>query len=540
MTSHGATIGSEATPRPTLAGTIGDGALFLIPLAGYVVLDVGTRWMSRVDGFRLDDPVLLIGALASQPLAWGVGVAGASALILRSRERLLTKWGELDRGRLLRWLVVPGLALLTWQDVLYDYNFVVDQTHLVDRSLMAALGVAALARPVFLVPFALQSRIVAEQFTVPFNTRFAQNIDELLVISLLVIAAVHLAYVVTASSDSSPAIPLLGAAVAAHYFIPGRSKLVANWIAYDDLSNLPLAGYSAGWLGQTDGAFARTASGALRSLGGFALVGTMAVELGSVVAAFHHRILRLWLPAAILFHIILFALTGFWFLGWIAVEVALWFALSQRPVRDWLSAAWTPARGAATVIVVVALGAFAFHPPRLTWFDSPVSYGYRITATGVSGTEYNVPPSLFAPNEQEISFMQATLGPREPLASGYGAATTDPTAYRELQDLTTLDDVATAELATEPAITGDATEYLAQFARFANAGTRVPWSGVSPPDHFWTHGSEPVFRFDEPIVRIDVSVLTSLHRDGDPVTRLERVLSLAVDDDGSSRVIDDA
>jgi len=75
---------------------------------------------------------------------------------------------------------VAGLAL-----------YLLGQTHAVDRVLVAALGLACLVRPVFLIPFALQSRVIGDQFDYPFETTAAQNVDELLIIALLGIAAVH-------------------------------------------------------------------------------------------------------------------------------------------------------------------------------------------------------------------------------------------------------------------------------------------------------------------------------------------------------------
>ena len=87
--------------------------------------------------------------------------------------------------------------VLAWQSALYDYNWLADRTHGFDRALVVVLAVAAIVRPAFLVPFVIVVRVVNEQFLFPFGTTAARNVDDLLLMALLVIAATHLLFVVT-------------------------------------------------------------------------------------------------------------------------------------------------------------------------------------------------------------------------------------------------------------------------------------------------------------------------------------------------------
>jgi len=86
--------------------------------------------------------------------------------------------------------------------------------HAADRVLLACLAVGCVLRPVFLLPFVIESRVIASQFDVPFHTTAAQNIDALLLIALVAVAATHLWFVATGRRRSAPVILVLTAAIA--------------------------------------------------------------------------------------------------------------------------------------------------------------------------------------------------------------------------------------------------------------------------------------------------------------------------------------
>ena len=510
--------------------------MLVIGLFGlYVALDLATRLLARLDPKYLDDPILLVGAIRSQPAAYIAALLGFGVVLWLWPKRVWSRWRALERGQVLRWLAVALLAVLVWQGSLYEYNFLLGQTHLADRLILGGLAVAAVLRPVFLAPFAAQCRIMASQFNYPLGTRSAQNIDELLVIALLALAAIHLLFVVTARRQTAPVLLLLTAAVASHYFISGTSKLLTGWVYSNDLSNLPLSSYSAGWLGQGDGQWSEQISSVVRAIGWPVLAGTLVLELGSVVAAAHYRLMRLWLPAAVLFHVVVFAMTGFWFLGWIILEIGLLIILTRPGLHEWVHPNATPARGALVVVIVLFAGGTIFHPPRLNWWDAPVSYGYRIVAIGASGAEYQVPISAFAPLVQEVSFLHLRLGPRDPASGGYGYVGSSD-RLRELQSVTTFDEVKSLEGVTPPDQIDLARNFMLSFMDNANERGRSAWSAIPSPDHFWTGSPQPNYGFDEPIEQLDVFLLTSIHGDGEPVRRSELVLTLQRGEDGAAQV----
>lgn len=504
--------------------------------ATFAILNTASRLLSDVNVARLDDPFLLAGAIQSNLVLFLAAGVGLAAVAWKWPGRLWTKWEVLDHGQELRYLSLAMLAVLTWQGSLYEPNFLLDQAHLFDRLLLVVLAVASFYRPMFLVAFALQSRIIAGQFEYPFGTTAAQNIDQLLVIALLAIAAAHLLYVVSGSTKTSPVVMILSAAIAAHFFIPGRAKLAIDWVGANNISNLPLSGYTAGWVGQGDGGWSRQMSSLAASINPLLLIGTLAVELGSLVAAMHYRLMRLWLPIAVVFHLVTFMFTGFWFLPWITVEIGLLILFTRKSLRGWLQENATPARALLTAMAVVFLGGLLFHPPRLAWLDAPVSYGYRIEAIGESGVQYQVPISTFAPVEQDLAFFILRLDATNPASGGYGAIGS-PQRIRQLNEVTTFAELEALEEPSDPEKRLLSQRFMMEFMDRANQSGKTPWSPIAPPDHFWTGSLMPRYVFNEPITRLDVFVLRAIHDNGNPRFQRDLVLTLTLDDAGKSQVV---
>ena len=466
-------------------------------VATFVVFTVVEHLVRAAAVVTVDDlPRASLVAAAAGHRWWALaalGLAGAAAAV-RHPGRLLAPWPELEQGRALRLFTGALVVILAWQASCYRYNWLADRLHGPDRLLVVLLGVAALAGPAFLVPFAVVVRIVAEQFVLPFDTPAGRNIDDLLVLVVLAVAAGHLLYVATGRNRTAPVLLVAGSALAAHFFIPGKGKVVIGWLAHGDLANLPLSSWTAGWLAGGDGGWARSLAGFYQTFRLPVMAATLALELGSIVAVTRPRLLRWWLPGAVVFHLMTFATTGFWFVPWIVVEVGLLALLAAPSLREWAAANATPARG--LVAVAAVLGApVLFHPPGLAWLDAPVSYGYRIEATGVSGTRYQVPASALAPLSHHVAFDRLQLETTALASGAYGAMATAPDVDA-LEPITTFAQLDAYELALgPPAPVEPSQQFLADFLTYAHRPHRSLAARVAarlgPPEHFWTSAPDP-------------------------------------------------
>lgn len=492
--------------------------------AGFVVAYAAVDLLTRaVAGFRAVDtggPVLAMDALAATPVAAVLLVILIGLAVVRGRGITLGPWSVLEQGAALRLLVAPLILLLVWQGALGAYDYHLDQANVIDRLLLVAAGVGALFRPGFLVAFVAQQRILATPLAFPFGPVPGRNIDELLVIVIAAVAGAHLLVAITRRHDTSPLVAVIIAAIATHFFVPGFGKLRDGWLLGEDLRYLAPNANAAGWLGQTDGGLIQNLSELVTTIGLPARLGVLVLELGVAVAALRHRWFRWWLVPAVLFHVVNFLMLGYWFIGWIVLEVGL-FVLLRRAPREWLDRNLSPARGLATAAIVVVLGTTLFHPPRLRWFDSPVAEGYRIEAIGESGASYHVPFDALAPFEEDLAFTSLLLGDHRPLTGPYGAVGGSERVeqLQQLDHLAGVDELREPLTADERLVRDRSEAFLADWLMRANQraagegpGIDRLWS-VRAPTWFWTGRPEPNYRFDEPIRQLRVDRLTSLTTD---------------------------
>ena len=529
--------------RRAVAWTLGrdqpvDLAVVLGAFVAYLVLDRWTAAIAVINEADLGSFSLVAEAATSRwwllaPLALLFG----AGFVLR-RRAMLASWSDLDGGRSLQILSSVLIGLLAWQAALYDVNFFAGQLHGFDRLLVAALAALAIYRPIGIVPFVFVVRVVNEQFIHPFGTVAAKSVDELLLIALLAVAVAHLLLILTGRSETAPTLLIIGAAVASHFFWPGKAKLVSEWLQLTDVGNLPLSSYRAGWLGATDGTIAR----GLSDFFGFfrlpVLIGTLIIEVGALVAVIHPKVLRVWLPSFAFFHIMTFATTGFFFVGWTLLELGLLLLLSLPRFTSWVTANATPARGLVAVAAVVGAPVL-FHPPGLVWLDAPISYGYEIEAVGESGADYHVPISSLAPLDHHVSFSRLQLAERLAGSGGYGAIST-PIELESLNEIEDFEALELYELALgEPPPTDTSQEFFLSFFEHVNEGGHRRWLGLGPPDRFWTSREAPTYDFVEPLQRLEVVLVTSIHGEDGIISRRQLVLAIE-DDEGAATVVSEA
>ncbi len=515
--------------------SVGDLAAVVGLFGVFLILDRLTRQLTTLSDHSLHQPVLSLSAFWQRPFLASALIVSVAVGLRVSGQRVLSNWAVLDNGKNLQLLAAPLIVYLAWQNSLYSYNFVLGQTHLADRIVVVVLAILALARPAFLLPFAMQTRLVVGQFDFPFGTKATANISGLLILSLLAIGAGHLVYVATGRADTSAVLLLLSAAVASHFYLPGKSKLALDWLELNDISDLPLSSYTAGWQGHGDGDWSRSMSSLAQAGGKFVLGATMVLELGALLAITGYRLMRVWLPLAIIFHVTVFAMTGFWFLPWILLEFGLLLLFIRPSLKPWLSQNSTPARALFTFLSVLLAGSTLFQPQGLAWIDAPVSYGYRIEGVGQGGTRYSITPTDLGYLGQELTFFRLRLTEDDPLSGGYGALPdgSNLAELTQLRSFADLDQMRASNASPSSAVTREKSiAFLKAFLDHANQTERRPRPWFSPFPYFWASGPESRFTFTEPLVRLEVTVLTSIHQDGNPEFREQIVLILQVQEDG--------
>lgn len=518
---------------------VGDVIAVLATFVLYLVMDRVSQTLVAVGFDDLDALSLTVASIGGRWwLYLAVVIAAVVGLVLR-RDRMLAPWSDLDHGRTLQLMMLPLLVLLGWKGGFYAFNFVAGEVHLLDRVLAVALAVGAWYRPVVLLALVTQIRIINEQLLYPFGTISVETIDDYLLIPLIACAAGHGLYVVTGRRSTSPVLLVIVTSIAGHFFLPGRGKLAIDWFGNSELSNLPLASYTAGFGASTDGGFARFMADFFETMNLPVMIGTLVLELGVLIAVVHLKLFRWWLPGMIVFHLFTFAATGFFFFSWVVLEAIVLVVLFAPGLRSWVAENATPARGIIAVMAVLG-SPVLFHAPGLAWIDGPVSYGYELEAVGDSGADYHVPLSTFAPLEHEMTFGRPQLAPTEHLTGGYGSLV-DTTNLAQLEAIETFEQLEALE-AEQPEST--LVEPSQNFLLAFFDGTAIDRSNhwplrFGPPLYFWSGRPEPAYDYDEPLVLLEVYQVTAIHGDdGDPDERRVRVLRIERGPDGAGVVVD--
>lgn len=507
-------------------------------VAAYVVLDVLTRGAANLDPADAFESVLAWRMVVSNPIAVVLLIAACAALYRTGRGRLLARWSAIEHGTVLRRFVSPIVVISTWVGATYEFNYFLDQWHAADRLLLVALAVGAWFRPIVLLAFVLQFRVIADQFAVPLGALASQNISELLMIVLLVVVAMYVVAAFTGASDTSAVILVLGTVVAAHFFVPGFSKLRlgVDWFTMNEIGNFAWNSHVAGWMGGGDGGWARSLASVSHTLRLPIVLGTVFIEVGAIIAVVHRRLMRWWLPAWVALHLAIFAMSGFLLLEWIVVEVALLVVVTRRELAEWLGRNDTPARAILAVGLVV-VGPIIYHPPSLAWFDSPVSYAYEVEAVGVSGAEYHVSLAALAPYQQDFGFGFVHYREEAEVVMGYGAVGSlwlfevleATSSFARLDELEATYDPNPAFVRQQSA------ELMLRWFDHANARGDPSWFPLGAPAKYWVSRPDEVYDFGEQLQSVDVVLVRSIIDDDADDVRLDRATVLRVTADGNGK-----
>ena len=499
-------------------------------------LDRATGRLSSLTQADTDTNVLVVQALQTNLLlAAVVGAVAVLGFFVR-RSELLVGWSGLEHGTALNRMMIPAIILLVWRASTYDINFLVERWYAWDRILLVVLAIAAITRPIFVVPLAFQLRVLHQQFYYPIGLSPTANLADFTVMALLAVAAGHMLFVITRRRSTSPTLALLGTVIASHFFEPGRAKLPLGWLGNNRVGDFAEASHLVGWLGAGDGAFARRFADFADAVNTPLLIGTLIIELGAVVAVAHPKLLRVWLGAAIAMHSMVFVFTGYWFLDWIALELGLLVVLTVPGLSSWVNQNATPVRGLLCAAVVLLVGGRLFNPPPLAWLDSPVSYVYAMEGIGASGNRYSLAASEFAPYEEDLVFMQLEFAPRQAVAFGYGAIYSVD-LLRELDAIDTFDELSDIEStypATQPADRAKAEDFALRFLDHARGGRDRPRLLIAPPPLFWTQAPQPTPTPADPLVGLEVFRVTSIHNHPELGVRRELLLVVGVDQQGQA------
>ena len=408
-------------------------------LALFVLAEAALMRLTRLPEASYGAPILsaeLVRKLFSlEPVPTVVLVTLTAAILFGVRKRSLgPRWQVFSHGRQVRTLVIIIAAILSWAYSTYDYNYYVEQAHLLDRSLLILLLPLLFWRPVFLAPYLLVLLTVIWQFNEPIGG-FSWSEPILLVRALILMGAAYVLRGYGVRLPSSEVIFLLCCLVASHYWVSGYGKLELGWLAQNRVYHLLPATYANGWWGFVDpdtiGAWTRW----LTSFNALMLAGTIVLECGALISLWRATVMRIFLLGWIGLHVGIFLISGICFWKWMVLDAAL-LLLFFRHGRNARLGLFTRSHFVLSVLLIGG-GAFWFRPVKLAWLDVPVTYTYRLVAQSEGGASYPLPPHFFAPFDYQFTLGHFHYLVAEPRLDVVWGATRNPTLAGALRQIDT-------------------------------------------------------------------------------------------------------
>ena len=321
--------------------------------------------------------------------------AAILVIVFARTGRLHVSWDYLQHGIQIRLFVMILAASITWPLVTAGFNYYFDHGFAVEKIILLLLLPFIWWRPGFVYLFIAFAYLLLWQLGEPSLGGSIYPHKLQLLRGLVVYAAAFTAFIITGDRRARGFLIVICSFVAAAYWIPAVAKMGINWLSVNKLWYMPVSAYSHGWLASLTPAEIVTYAGTIAPLNFVAKLFVLGIEALCLIFLLRRRLSISLLVLLIVFHLAVFALYGFFFWTWILVDLALIILLRSLD-RDTLDGLFN-ARSLGVSVLIIAAASWWASPPILGWYDTPLSYSYRVTTTDQDGRSLQIHPKYFAP-----------------------------------------------------------------------------------------------------------------------------------------------
>lgn len=303
----------------------------------------------------------------------------------------------------LRIICYTCILLLSWNYILYDYNYFLNHWDLFDRILLFISLVLAIYNPVFLILIIIQALVISQQFQYPSFFDYSYT-DKSIVITIAIIAWLYIV-VKTSIYKALPEVfvfVLILGTICHWYWMAGLGKLEINWLEKNELYKLFLVTVDYNWLYFLEWQSKLYIAEFLKKHNDVISFVTIVIELlFPLIILINKRVFIFVLISFMFFHFSVFFSSGIFFWKWIVLEIVILFCyLNYNEL--WLS----KNRIDILLLYFVFLFSATFYSStiKLSWFDSGIYNKYEFKVKNCHGEIFNVEPSFFSP--YDLSFAQ--------------------------------------------------------------------------------------------------------------------------------------
>lgn len=332
-----------------------------------------------------------------------IPIAVVFILFFIKRRTLTLTWQSLEAGKHIRLIVCTAVFSMAWAHASYPFDYYVNEIVWLERIMVLLLAVLVFWRPFFIFCFVLYP--IATHFGEPYLMGH-WSIMELPTKIPLLFSAQLLVWLLFPNFKytSKSFVFMLLCIIGCVYFPAGFAKLRQGWIMNDQMHLLFTNMYSDGWMGVLSN---ETASAFTRLLAKSDLLlkfGAIIVELGCFLILLKKQFsVRFFLIGFIVFHLLVFLLTGICFWPWVALEVAFLILLQKnRPFYQTIKNYSSKHIILASVLIITSTK--WLKPSVFIWHDSPVNYTYKFKVEDNKGRITEIPSNYFWPKYYEFAW----------------------------------------------------------------------------------------------------------------------------------------
>ncbi len=485
----------------------------VVLLCLFVLFDYGYKSLSHPSESDLKNPFLLLRVFQSQHwLVWAL-VGILLIAVLRFRQ-FWVAWPELEKGAGLRGFISLLSLVFAFAFALQGYNFYFDQGYYPDRILLLLSAALVYWRPVFVFLFLLLLFPLTGQWNEPLGGYISGTIHHALQ-ALILFCAWFFVSIFSRHRHIQDYIFLLCVIAASVYWVPGLLKFKMNWYEVDQIHFMPIAAYAHGWLAFLSPQQLVSYTNQLIPFEKVLHALVLLIELGALICLWHKRLFLALLLIATVFHFAVFMAYGYMLWAWIIFDISLLILLLRL---DSIAKLFTPLHFILSIIFILTATVW-LDPPRLAWYNTPLSYSYKYEAIGQSDAHYKLSPRFFAPYGDIITmgnFRFISPGPR--LVGPYGNTTELGILHglrvvKSDEELFSLEE-RLGENDYDPLkadrLFNFITDYLSHYNMTLAGG--MQWRHMTcctTPPQFWSLDSENTYKGQEPIKRVIVHEVTT-------------------------------
>lgn len=433
-------------------------------------------------------------------------------ILVLKRNLISISWKSFEGGKYVKLIVVASVLSMTWAHITYPFDYYINEAFWIERITVLLLGLLVIWRPFFVLLFVMFP--IVFHFGEPYLMSHWSIMELPTKIPILFTAQYLIWLLFPKFRYSSKAfVFLLICIVASVYFPAGFAKLRQGWIANDQMHLLFINMYSDGWLGFLSN---ETASAFTRLLAKSDLIlkfGAIVVELGCFLILIKKQYsIRFFLLGFILFHLLVYVLTGICFWPWVILEIVLLVALKKGNPFNLIVKKFTIQHIILACFLIIASTKW-LKPSVFIWHDSPVNYTYKFEAEDEKGIISEIPSNYFWPKYYEFAWREGFhFIHNNPTIDVNWGVTVNGKTVAELQKIKTSSDVLNYEnekgiIFYNPKLSKSFDDYINRFVKEKKyKWTMNPWFRLfsAPQQRLVLFSGNKVYNRKERIKKIHV------------------------------------